>query len=215
MFIIAGVVAGFWIEQPDDDCSPRRKSLQLLSASLETLREDRNFLLLAVIAGLFGICLTIFPHYQRLGRERFDLDLTALIPWVLAQNIGAALFSIPAGWVADRLGVRVVLRTMLFVVCVIPLAALGLALQPEAGKIWYTLVFGMLGITPVTMRMFNYLSTLSLAMAVPPFFLSVFFGWLVDEVSFEFVFLLVVVCLLVGWVLTFWLQEPRDENEAS
>ena len=52
-------------------------------------------------------------------------------------------------------------------------------------------------------------------MAVPPFFLSVFFGWLVDEVSFEFVFLLVVVCLLVGWVLTFWLQEPRDENEAS
>ena len=145
------------------------------------------------------------------------------------SNIGAALFSIPAGWVADRLGVRVVLRTMLFLVCVIPLAALGLALQPEAGKIWYTLVFGMLGITPVTMRMFNYytleitdsanhpkyLSTLSLAMAVPPFFLSVFFGWLVDEVSFEFVFLLVVVCLLVGWVLTFWLQEPRDENEAS
>ena len=78
-------------------------------------------------------------------RDSFDLDLTALIPWVLAQNIGAALFSIPAGWVADRLGVRVVLRTMLFVVCVIPLAALGLALQPEAGKIWYTLVFGMLG----------------------------------------------------------------------
>ena len=229
MFIIAGVVAAFWVEQPDDGSSPRRKPLQLFAASLKTLREDRNFLLLAVIAGLFGICLTLFPHYQRLGRERFDLDLTALIPWVLAQNIGAALFSIPAGWVADRLGVRVVLRTMLFVVCVIPLAALGLALQPEAGKIWYTLVFGMLGITPVTMRMFNYytleitdsanhpkyLSTLSLAMAVPPFFLSVFFGWLVDEVSFEFVFLLVVVCLLVGWVLTFWLQEPRDENEAS
>ena len=226
MFIIAGVVAAFWIEQPDDDSSPRRRPVQLLAASLKTLREDRNFLLLAVIAGLVGICLTIFPHYQRLGRERFDLDLTALIPWVLAQNIGAALFSIPAGWVADRLGVRVVLRTMLFVVCVIPLAALGLALQPEAGKIWYTLVFGMLGITPVTMRMFNYytleitdsanhpkyLSTLSLAMAAPPFFLSVFFGWLVDQVSFEFVFLLVVMCLLVGWVLTFWLQEPREKD---
>ena len=96
-------------------------------------------------------------------------------------------------------------------------------MYPEAGKIWYTLIFGMLGITPVTMRIFNYytleiaergdhpryLSTLSLAMAAPPFFLSVLFGWLVDKVSFEFVFVLVVVCMLVGWVLTFWLQEPR------
>lgn len=223
MFILASAIAGLWVERPDVETSPRRKPLQLLAASWKTLCLDRNFLLLAVIAGLFGMSLTLFPHYQRLGRERFDLGLTALIPWVLAQNIGAALFSIPAGWVADRLGVRIVLRTMLLVVCAVPLAALGLAMHPEAGKIWYTLVFGMLGITPVTMRMFNYytleiadrsnhpryLSTLSLAMAAPPFFLSVFFGWLVDKVSFEFVFVMVVVCMLAGWVLTFWLQEPR------
>ena len=223
MFVLAGIIATFWIERSDVETKPRRRPLQLMAASWNTLRQDRNFLLLAVIAGLFGMGLTLFPHYQRLGRERFDLDLTALIPWVLAQNIGAALFSVPAGWVADRLGTRIVLRTMLFVVCAIPLAALGLSMYPEAGKIWYTLIFGMLGITPVTMRIFNYytleiaergdhpryLSTLSLAMAAPPFFLSVLFGWLVDKVSFEFVFVLVVVCMLVGWVLTFWLQEPR------
>ena len=97
---------------------------------------------------------------------------------------------------------------------------------PKRAEIWYTLVFGMLGITPVTVRMFNYytleiadrdnhpsyLSTLSLAMSAPPFFLSVFFGWLVDQVSFEFVFLLVVACMLTGWVLTFWLKEPRMES---
>ena len=226
MFIVAGVSAAFWVERPDDKASATRGPMQLLAASWKTLCLDRNFLLLAVIAGLFGMGLTLSPHYQRLGRERFDLDLTTLIPWVLAQNIGAALFSIPAGWVADRLGVRIVLRTMLFVVCLVPLGALVLAMYPEAGKIWYTLVFGMLGVTPVTMRMFNYytleiaerdnhpryLSTLNLAMSAPPFFLSVFFGWLVDRVSFEFVFVMVVVCMLVGWVLTFWLKEPRKEG---
>ena len=226
MFIIAAICAAFWIERTDVEASPARRPMQMLAAAWGTLRRDRNFMLLAVIAGLFGMSITLFPHYQRLGRARFDLDLTALIPWVLAQNIGAALFSIPAGWVADRLGVRIVLRTMLFVVCLVPLGALALAMYPEAGRIWYTLVFGMLGITPVTVRMFNYytleiadrdnhpsyLSTLSLAMSAPPFFLSVFFGWLVDRVSFEFVFLLVVACLLTGWVLTFWLKEPRMEG---
>ena len=225
MFIVAGVCAAFWVERSDGEASAARGPLQLLSASWATLRVDRNFLLLAVIAGLFGMGLTLSPHYQRLGRDRFDLDLTALIPWVLAQNIGAALFSIPAGWVADRFGVRIVLRTMLLVVCLIPLGALALATYPEAGKVWYTLVFGMLGIMPVTIRMFNYytleiadrgnhpryLSTLSLAMSVPPFFLSVFFGWLVDRVGFEIVFSIVVACMLVGWVLTFWLKEPRAE----
>ena len=226
MFMLAGICATFWVERPDGEAPAARGPKELLAASWQTLRQDRNFLLLAVIAGLFGMSITLFPHYQRLGRARFDLDLTALIPWVLAQNIGAALFSIPAGWVADRLGVRIVLRTMLFVVCLVPLGALALAMYPEAGKIWYTLVFGMLGITPVTIRMFNYytleiadrgnhpryLSTLSLAMAAPPFFLSVFFGWLVERVSFEFVFLMVVVCMLTGWGLTFWLKEPRAES---
>ena len=52
--------------------------MQLLAASWGALRRDRNFMLLAVIAGLFGMSITLFPHYQRLGRERFDLDLTAL-----------------------------------------------------------------------------------------------------------------------------------------
>jgi len=220
MFIIAGIFAAFWVERSDENTSPARGPLQLLAASWKTLRLDRNFLLLAVIAGLFGMSLTLWPHYQRLGRERFDLDLTALIPWVLA------LFSVPAGWVADRLGVRIVLRTMLLVVCLVPLGALALAMYPEAGKFWYTLVFGMLGGTPVAMRMFNYytleiadrdkhpgyLSTLSLAIAAPPFFLSVFIGWLVGRVGFEFVFLMVVACMLTGWVLTFWLKEPRQAD---
>lgn len=180
-------------------------------------------MLLAIIAGLFGMGLTLFPHYQRLGRDRFELDLTALIPWVLAQNVGAAVFSVPAGWVADRLGTRLVLRIMLLLVCTAPMLAIGLARMPQADQIWYTLVFGLLGMTPVTMRIFNYytleisdradhpryLSTLSLAMAAPPFFFSMPMGALVDSISFEFVFLLITGCMLVGWLLTFWLVEPR------
>jgi MFS family permease len=227
MFVIGGISAMFWIERPDENLPQARNPRQLLAASITSLKQDRNLMLLAIIAGLFGMSLTLFPHYQRLGRDRFDLDLTALIPWVLAQNIGAALFSVPAGWVADRLGTRLVLRIMLLIVCAAPMLALGLAKMPEAGQAAYTLVFGLLGITPVTMRIFNYytleisdrddhpryLSTLSLAMAAPPFFCSTIMGALVDRISFEFVFILVTACMLTGWILTFWLVEPRHHSK--
>jgi MFS family permease len=229
MFVVGGISAMFWVERPDQKLSKSRSPRQLLSASINSLKQDPNLLLLAVIAGLFGMSLTLFPHYQRLGRDRFDLDLTALIPWVLAQNIGAAFFSIPAGWVADRLGTRLVLRTILLLVCAAPMLALSLASMPDAGRIWYTMVFGLLGITPVAMRIFNYytleisdrsdhpryLSTLSLAMAAPPFFFSTLMGALIDKVSFEFVFVLVTGCMLVGWLLTFWLNEPRHATKES
>ena len=33
-----------------------------------TLRDDANFRRLALMASLFGISMTLFPHYQSLGR---------------------------------------------------------------------------------------------------------------------------------------------------
>ena len=223
MFIAAAVGGFWWKERPDAPNGPARSAMQLIAASARTIRTDRNFLLLAIIAGLFGMSITLFPHYQRMGRDRFDVGLLALIPWVLAQNIGAAVFSVPAGWATDRFGTRLVLRTMLLVVCIGPISALVLSQFPDAGLEWFTGVFFLLGITPVTMRIFNYyaleisvredhpryLSTLSLAMALPPILLSSFFGALVDWAGFEFVFVMVTCCMFAGWVLTFWLREPR------
>jgi MFS family permease len=151
------------------------------------------------------------------------LGLSALIPWVIAQNIGAALFAIPAGWLADRYGNRLVLQSIMLVLCIAPVLALLLARMGDAGQPWFNLVFCLLGLTPVTFRVFNnytlevthnsehprYLSTLSLIMAGPAILTSSFFGALVDWISFEFVFGIVVLCIFVGWLLTFTLEEPR------
>ena len=222
-FVISAIVGLFLKEPPDNHGKKRRGAKRLFRSAVSTAKHDRNFRIVAIIAALFGMYLTLFPHYQRLGRDRLDLGLTALIPWVLAQNIGAALFSIPAGWIADRFGNRLVLQLMVLVLCVAPVMALLLARKGDAGQPWFTLVFCLLGLTPVTMRILNnytleitgnhehprYLSTLSIAMAGPAILLSPFFGALIDWVGFEIVFSIVVVCVFCGWLLTFQIDEPR------
>jgi MFS family permease len=224
MFLGAATLALFLKERPDEKIAGSRTARQLFSASWETVKEDRNFRKLAIIGGLFGMYLTLFPHYQRLGRDRLELTMVALIPWVIAQNLGAAFFSIPSGWLADRFGNRLVLRLAMPILCIPPVLALIVAQMPGAGNVWFTIVFCMLGLTPVAMRYLNnytlevcesldrprYLSTLSLALAAPPIFLSPLFGAMIDWISFEFVFSIVILCMLGAWLMTFVIDEPRD-----
>jgi hypothetical protein len=86
----------------------------------------------------------------------------------------------------------------------------------------FPLVFMFVGLTPVAQKTFNnytleitgaenhtrYLSTLSLSMAAP-IYASPLVGPLIKAVGFEAVYLGVVGLLLVGWLMTFGLTEPR------
>lgn len=223
MFVLAATCALFLKERPDVRSENDRSAGELFKAFFATLRQDKNFRMVAIMAALFGMYLTLFPHYQRLGRDRLDLTLTALIPWVIAQNIGAALFSIPSGWIADRFGNRLVLKLSMLILCVPPTLAIVLAQFEQVSPGWFTVVFCLLGLTPVAMRYMNnytlevcgsedhprYLSALGLSMAAPPILLSPIMGALIDWISFEFVFVIVIVCVFVAWLLTFRIEEPR------
>lgn len=226
MFLVSAIVALRFREIPDHPRQDRRSSLALLRSTWSTLRSDKNFRRLTLIAALFGMCLTLFPHYQNMARGRLSLGLDSLVPWVIAQNLGAAFFTLPAGWFADRLGNRIVIRVIMLVLIVPPILAIVASHLPGLGSLGFNIVFFLIGLTPVTFRvLFNYtlevtqqsehpryLSTLSLFMAGPAIFTSALFGALVDWISFEFVFGIVVVCLIVAWLLTFTLKEPRHES---
>ena len=97
-FLSAGGLTLLLKEQEDIPTGTKRTGMDLFKMSFATLVNDKNFRRLAIVASLFGMSMTLFPHYQSLGRGRLMLGLTALIPWVIAQNAGAAVFSIPTGW---------------------------------------------------------------------------------------------------------------------
>ena len=207
-FVVTAGITLLLRERPDEPTDAGIAWRAILRAVGPTLRADRNFFRLALIASAFGMGLTLFPHYQALARGRLELSLTALVPWVIAQNIGAAGFSIPLGWLADRFGNRLVLQIEMLILATTPLLAILLS-RVGSGPYWFMGIFFLLGLTPVTMRTFShytlelanrqhqprFLSTLNLALAGPVILTSSAVGWLVDRFGFELAFGLVMLLI--------------------
>jgi MFS family permease len=187
------------------------------------LVRDAAFRRLAFVGAMYGTSIMLFPHYQNLGLSVMKLKLSNLMWWVVVQNVGTALFSIPAGPLADRYGNRLVLKLGMLGIIAAPLLAVGLLHFTGQAQLLFNLVFLFVGLTPVVLRSFQnfalelsqpedhpqYLSTISLLIACPIVF-SPFAGRLVDRMGYEPVFLAIALMGFVGWLGCFGLIEPRD-----
>jgi len=206
-FLSASGIALFLNEEPENFGGGEKSIRDIFRGCLGVLTIDRNFRRLAIVASLFGMTVTLMPHYQALARGRLDLGLSAL-----------------------RVGNRLVLKVLMLLMSIAPILALliarfgtGMGAQP------FMLVFFLLGLFPVGMRTFNnytleiasakhqpkYLSTLSLCMALPGIVASLIVGKLVDFAGFEFAFVLVASMVFAGWIITFGLKEPRQNLTSS
>ena len=178
---------------------------------------------------LYGTSITLFPHYQALGRIRLELGLSQLVPWLIVQNVGVSLFSLPVGRVADHFGNRLALRGLMLVSVVAPLAAIAFSHQPAWGPAGFLGVFSLLGFMPITMRVFahyaleiasgdqqpNYLAVVNLAMSVPAITAAPLVGWAIDVFGFEPCFFAIAALLVAAFAIGRWLEEPRDKPAAA
>lgn len=224
-FAIATVIA-IRLSEPAEPSSPSRHRSRPVSDAISLLRTHRQFRLLCLIAFSFGFSMMLFPHYQALGRERLSLSFQSIVFWVIVQNIGTATFSIAIGLVADRFGNRLVLRGTLLGIGIMPLLALYLTRHPSLGVPFYSTVFILFGLTPVTIRIFSnfvlelaepkdqprFLSTLSICVAIPIYF-SPLLGIVIDAVSYDLPMVCIAVAVFFGWALTFLIAEPRRNIE--
>lgn len=210
------------LREPADNYQQPRASLpQLLARSWRTLRADANLRRLAWISGLFGCSFMLFPHYQALAIRQLGLEHQDMLSWVVLQNAGTAVFSMLVGPLADARGNRSVLRLTLLGIILAPLLAIWLSTRSN-GAVWFPIVFLLVGLTPITLRIFQnyaleisapkdhalYLSTLSLVVGVSVF-ASPLVGLLLDLAGFGPVFLATAGVLFLAWLLTWRLAEPR------
>ena len=228
-FLIASLVSLTLVEQPDSEISEVQKSLPLLMSTLKNVRDDPNLRKLMLVASMFGMCVVLTPHYQTLARERLDVNFRSLIPWVIAQHIGASAITVPMGWLADRRGNRIVLQLLMFLLCITPVLGLAFSRWGDFGRAMYPVVFFLLGLTPIMVRFLTnytlevtprsrhplYLSTLGIFISLPVIATSLIFGALIDVAGFETVFIVVLCFLLVGFATTFLLKEPRATRERA
>ncbi len=225
MFIFAAVVVIGVREHKDGEAPIPTGTLNNIRIAFRTAWRNRNYRRLVTISLLFGMAITLFPHYQSLGRGRLELGYGQLVPWLIAQNIGVTLFSIPVGWVADRLGNRLAMRGLLLALSLTPLLALVMSRFPNLGPPGFWLVFLMLGLFPITIRVLsnyaleiaphddqaNYLSVVNLAMAMPAIVFAPLVGWAIDLWGFEPAFILVDVLVVLAFLLSPTLDEPRHQ----
>jgi len=212
------------LSEPADDGSRRATpgAIGCLTETWTALRRDANLRRLVVVTMLFGAGLIVAPHYQALAREKLGLSGTHLMVWVITQNASVGVLSLFVGPLADALGNRLTLRTLIFGSAIAPLFAALLAYhgQSWAGLFW--LVYVPLGIMPLVLGILTnytleicdtadhprYLSTVNLCLAASIVF-SPLIGWLVDLVGFATVFLSAAGLILLGGQITFGLEEPR------
>ena len=228
LFAVASIMAWLLKEQRDNYHEPRTPLLAPFAGAWETLRRDANFRRLCIVSALFSSSLVLFPHYQALASEKLGLGFEYLVWWVVAQNIGTAIFSILTGPLADRFGNRSSLRVLTLAICAAPQLAVFLGVAPALGKQYFAAVFLLIGMTPVAQKTFNnytleianqedhpkYLSTLSLCMA-GPIFLSPLVGGMIELVGFEMVYHFITLLLVIGSLLSLGLQEPRHKSVAN
>lgn len=232
-FLIGSVLTIFLKEDPDK--KPEKARLQstanfsFLQPAWNTFLNDTEFRKLAILAGCFGCSMILFPHYQALYRESVTADqifsLRDLILWVMIQNTGTVIFGMASGPIADRFGNRFVLRLTMLVLTACPVFAIWLASSSSMASSYFFLVFLIVGITPVIFRVLNnfslelasqndhpnYLSALSICIAIPVIVLSQIAGWLLPILGYEAIFFSISMILLVGWLLTFNIREPRKQ----
>lgn len=234
-FGLAAVFLLLLRESADDYPRQRTRIGSLLRDVAQTLRQDRNFRGLAIVAFLFGCSMMLFPHYQNVGRGLLNLNLKNLVLWVMVQNAGTALFSLLVGPLADRRGYRTVLRVILLPIVAAPLLVMVFSQLPAVGERLFWLVFLMVGLTPVLIKVLQnytlelaphsehprYLATISVCIAAPMIF-SPLLGlliqwcqaasWCPDSLAFHPAFGLITLLIFYGWLRTFHLYEPRLGN---
>ena len=216
-----------WLSESRDESNGDRQNLgQTIQGIKKVMAQNANFRRLAFIVACYGFSITLFPHYQAYVRQNLSLGLESFVPWVIAQNIGAAAFSVPLGSIADRFGNRLAMNLTMLMLCIAPALSMVWLHFGDGSQSGFYMVFFLLGLTPVAMRTFSnytleiadanqqpiYLSTLGACMAVPVVTLSALVGWAIDQFGFEPMFLTVIAMLIVGWSLTFRLDEPRSND---
>ncbi len=226
-FFLSAVAVFFMREPADRFDVPRQPILQQLAHVFAPLRYDVNFRKLMFVAAMYGASMGLFPHYQAIGRdeEHLGLPLTSLLWWLIMQNVGMGVFSLVAGPIADRFGNRLVLRMAMLGLCAAPILTLIMASIGKPAAPWYEWVFVLVGMTPVTFRTLQnytleicepadhsrYLSGVSLAMA-STLILSPVLGLVMEQWGLEVGFVCVVLMIASGWVMTFFLAEPRENT---
>lgn len=214
--VIASVA--FWlIKEPPSPVKEVREPLTVLIKSIpELLRNNLEFRRFVIVENLSGFGLMILPFYMLFAKESFQIDVSFVGRYLVAQTLGMLLSNLLWGMISRWWGSREVVRTCILIGAITPMLALTLLrFGPRSFYAVFFLVGFMysgrrVGFEPYLLDLLPddrrplYLGirgTLNILIALlPPLG-----GLLIDLVGFRPLFFIVTVVLVVA----FWFLGDR------
>lgn len=196
---------------------------EFLRKAFHILESDNNyrmFLLVQILGGAISLAL---PFYVLYAKDILNVKLGMVGVFLSAQMLGSVLSNILWGYLSDFVGNKKVIQISIFLGLTAPLIAL---LTPIHLSGLFILLFILLGfsITGQIIGNTNFLLDIATpkdrptyvslrgTLRVPVMFFPLIGGMIIQHISYHFLFILTILTVFAGLILSFQLSEPRGER---
>lgn len=208
-------------EPPDDVYTKQLKFSEFLKKALHILKIDDNYKLFLVVQIFGGAMALALPFYVVYAKDVLGITLGMVGIFLSAQMLGSVISNLLWGYLSDFVGNKKIIQISIFLGLAAPLIALitpshlSVLFIPLSVLIGFSMTGQMIGntnflldISPPKDRP-TYIS-LRGTLRFPVIIFLLIGGIIVHHISYTLLFMVTMLSVLFGFILTFRLHEPRE-----
>jgi len=223
IFISISYLALGSVKEPIEEVHKRRLTFKnFLKKAFGILKLDRNYRMFLFVQILIGANGLILPFYVLYAKDVIGIEVKMIGMFISAQMLGSTLSNFLWAYLSDYAGNKKVIQINAFLSLLMPLVALLITKQlwtlflllfiligfsMAGGAIGYTNF--LLDIAPSKDRP-AYIS-LNGTLTIPAMLFPLIGGIIIQYTSYKFLLIITMVVMLVGFILSLWLREPRKQ----
>jgi len=223
IFISISYLALGSIKEPVEEVHKTRLTFKnFLKKAFGILKLDKNYRMFLFVQILIGANGLILPFYVLYAKEVIGIEEKMIGMFISAQMLGSTLSNVLWAYLSDYAGNKKVIQINAFLSLLMPIVAL-LITRP----LWtlFLLLFILIGFSTAggAIGYTNFLLdtapskdrpayiSLNGTLTVPVMLLPLIGGTIIHYTSYKFLFIITMVIMLIGFLLTLWLREPRKQ----
>lgn len=196
---------------------------EFLRKAFNILKKDKNYGIFLYVQILGGVSALALPFYVLYARDFLEIKLDMVGIFLMARMVGGVISNIIWAYISDFAGNKKVIQISTFLGFIIPLIAF---FTNKDQPVLFIILFVIIGffIAGRTIGKNNFLLdiatpkdrptyiSLSGTLTFPVMFFPLLGGILIQHISYKAVFLITSLAVFGGFLLSFWLKEPRKKE---
>lgn len=223
IFISISYLALGSLKEPIEEVHKTRLTFKnFLKKAFHILKLDRNYRIFLFVQILIGANGLILPFYVLYAKDIIGIEVKMIGMFISAQMLGSTLSNVLWAYLSDYAGNKKVIQINAFLSLLMPLVALLITRQ-----LWtlFLLLFILIGFSTAggVIGYMNFLLdtappkdrptyiSLNGTLTIPVMLFPLIGGIIIQYTSYKFLLIITMVVMLVGFILSLWLREPRKQ----